>query len=220
MKTPLAHPQTSKKSQITLGLIEDDSLLRDTLQNYLTTQAEFTVTLSVASVNQLTQQLLYLKTPDIILVDIALSGVDAIRLIKQDNPNTEVMVLSMHCDSDKIFAALSAGASGYLLKNTELAGIKQAIIELYDGGAPMSGAIARKVLDYFKPKKTKPALPKLTPREQQIVDALMDGLSYKQIAARLSIGLETVRHHIKNVYHKFQVNSKSQVVAKVLHCSS
>ncbi len=207
------------KRPVTIGLIEADQSVCNCLHNYLNQQSEFDLTLTASSVEQMKEKLLYIKMPCVMLVAMDLpnlSGIDGIRLIKQDSPNSEVMMLSRDATDEKIFSALRAGACGCLLKNTELNQVKQAIIDLHQGGAPMSPAIARAVCHHFQPKKQQSTSVKFTRREQQVVDAIVDGLAYKQIATRLSIGLETVRHHIKNIYSKLQVNSKAQVIAKVL----
>lgn len=209
---------------ITIGLIEDDHLIRCSLEAYLNLQPDFVVMISVASVEAFMGSLSGIGVPEIILMDIGLpgmSGIEGIRLIKRQFAKTEIMMLTVYPDVDKIFDSLCAGASGYLLKNTELPGIKQSLLELHNGGAPMSPAVARKVIGHFKPQANdrqpeEQILESLTPREQQVVDALVDGLAYKQVAARLEISLETVRHHIKNIYSKLQVNSKAQVIARVL----
>jgi DNA-binding NarL/FixJ family response regulator len=206
---------TTKK--ITIGLVENDIQFGRKLQQYLNQQPQFNVLICCNSVEQLKSQLLYLKTPDILLMGMdfpGLSGLDGLRLVKQDSPNTQVMILTHNPHSDKVFAALGAGAGGYLLKDTCATQITNAIIELHSGGAPLSPSIARKVINHFS-QPAKPQLPSLTPREQQIVDTLVEGLSYKQIANRLSIALETVRHHIKNIYSKWQVHSKSRLIALV-----
>jgi DNA-binding NarL/FixJ family response regulator len=125
-------------------------------------------------------------------------------------------MLTIYHDSHKIFDSLVAGASGYLLKHTSLPEIKEAIENLVDGGAPMSPQIARKVIQHFnKPVAEKPESD-LTAREQDIVNGLVDGLSYKMIADRFDISIDTVRAHIRNIYKKLHVNSKAEVIAKSL----
>jgi DNA-binding NarL/FixJ family response regulator len=122
-------------------------------------------------------------------------------------------MLTVYTDQQKIFEALCAGASGYLLKNAPFEELKNSIIELKKGGAPMSPQIARKVIDYFKPKK-EPKESVLSDKEKEVVVALVDGLSYKQIAERLFISFETVRSHIKNIYKKLHVHSKAEIIKK------
>jgi DNA-binding NarL/FixJ family response regulator len=158
--------------------------------------------------------------PDVILMDIQLpgmSGIKGISLIKEEYENIDIIMLTVYHDSHKIFNALRAGASGYLLKHTSLPEIKESILKLLDGGAPMSPQIARKVINHFQenaPKKN--ADSDLTPREHDIVNGLVDGLSYKMIADRYDISIDTVRAHIRNIYKKLHVNSKAEVIAKSL----
>ncbi|MDZ7766488.1 MAG: response regulator transcription factor [Melioribacteraceae bacterium] len=132
--------------------------------------------------------------------------------IKEALPEVEVVMLTVHQDDEKIFKCLKNGASGYILKNAPLSEIKDYIDILSSGGAPMSPQIARKVVDFFQPHKKleKP----LTERENDVVNALVEGLSYKLIASKLDISIDTVRQHIRNVYRKLSVNSKAEVIAK------
>jgi DNA-binding NarL/FixJ family response regulator len=201
---------------IKIALVEDDNELREHLRNYIDSQKEFKCTLSVDSAENL---LWYLKTsgePDIILMDIGLpgmSGIEAMKLVREKYPEIEILMLTVYTDQQKIFEALCAGASGYLLKNAPFEELKSSIIELKNGGAPMSPQIARKVIDYFKPKKeVKESV--LSDKEKEVVVALVDGLSYKQIAERLFISFETVRSHIKNIYKKLHVHSKAEIIRK------
>jgi DNA-binding NarL/FixJ family response regulator len=120
-------------------------------------------------------------------------------------------MFSVYDDSNRIFKALCAGASGYLLKNTRLEEIKKSIHTVYSGQAAMSPAIAKKVIDYFQPSK--PESP-LTEKEQLVVQLLTDGLSYKMIADNMQISINTVGTHLRNIYKKLQVNSKAEVISK------
>jgi DNA-binding NarL/FixJ family response regulator len=158
--------------------------------------------------------------PDVILMDIGLpgmSGISGMRLIKDGHPDADIIMLTVYNDWQKIFDSLCAGASGYLLKNTPLAEIKKAIESVHCGGAAMSPEIARKVMEYFSPKH-EPSKPEsfLTPKEKEIVIGLVDGLSYKMIANRMSLSIDTIRFHIKNIYRKLQVNSKAEIISKSL----
>jgi DNA-binding NarL/FixJ family response regulator len=144
-----------------------------------------------------------------------MSGIDGMKLIKQDYPDVDIVMLTVYNDADKIFQSLCAGATGYLLKNTPLEEIKEGIELLTRGGSPMSPQIARKVIDFFGSEKKKVASP-LSEKEKEIVVGLVDGLSYKLIADRMSISLETVRFHIKNIYRKLHVHSKAEVISKSL----
>jgi DNA-binding NarL/FixJ family response regulator len=145
-----------------------------------------------------------------------MSGIEGIGIIKEKYPEIEIIMLTVYHDSHKIFDSLKAGASGYLLKHTSLPEIKESIEKLASGGAPMSPQIARKVIQYFNKPDKKEVESDLTPREQDIVNGLVDGLSYKLIADRFDISIDTVRAHIRNIYKKLHVNSKAEVITKSL----
>lgn len=147
-----------------------------------------------------------------------MSGIEGIGIIKDKYPEIDIIMLTVYHDSHKIFDSLCAGASGYLLKHTSLPEIKESILNLLNGGAPMSPQIARKVINHFQeqePRKSN-VESSLTPREHDIVNGLVDGLSYKMIADRYDISIDTVRAHIRNIYKKLHVNSKAEVIAKSL----
>lgn len=203
---------------ILVGIIEDDNQIRTLLQQYLDRQPGFSCTLVSNSVERFRKALLPDNEPDVLLMDIGLpgmSGIDGMKLIKQDYPDIDIIMLTVYNDADKIFQSLCAGATGYLLKNTPLEEIKEGIELLARGGSPMSPQIARKVIDFFSTEKKKVTSP-LSEKEKEIVIGLVDGLSYKLIADRMSISLETVRFHIKNIYRKLHVHSKAEVISKSL----
>ena len=204
-----------------VGIVEDNKKIRDLIQRYLDMQDDFECPVAVDSVEEMLEYLEEHTPPDVLLMDIQLpgmSGIKGIGIIKQKYPDTEIIMLTVYHDSHKIFDSLVAGASGYLLKHTSLPEIKESIQTLLDGGAPMSPQIARKVINHFKkPKKKVPEEDYgLTPREQDIINGLVDGLSYKLIADRYDISIDTVRAHIRNIYKKLHVNSKAEVIAKSL----
>lgn len=204
---------------IRLGIIEDHRDSRDVLTAFFTHQLGFEVVLAAESVEDFVAEIeLHGPKIDVLLLDINLpgiTGIEGIKGIKSKLPNTDIIMLTLHEDSRHIFQALCAGAVGYLVKGTPLPKIKAAVESVQTGGSAMSPQVARKVVDYFQPAKKSSGNP-LTPKENQIVEGLVDGLSYKLIADRYSIGIETVRTHIKNIYKKLHVNSKSEVVAKKL----
>jgi len=204
---------------ISLAIIEDDEDIRTGIQKYLNKQSGLSCRCVEESVEDYLSQQTDDNFPDVILMDIGLpgmSGIDGIKLIKQQHPEINIIILTIYHDSHKIFEALRAGASGYLLKNTPLAEIKEAIEQLQAGGAPMSPQIARKVIEHFNsPNKPAPES-LLTAKEKEIVVGLVDGLSYKLIAGRMNISVETVRFHIKNIYQKLHVHSKAEVITKSL----
>jgi len=204
---------------ISLAIIEDDEDIRAGIQKYLNKQPGFSCRCAEESVEDYLSQQTDDNFPDVTLMDIGLpgmSGIDGIRLIKQQHPDINIIMLTIYHDSHKIFEALRAGASGYLLKNTPLAEIKEAIEQLQAGGAPMSPQIARKVIEHFNPPNKPAPESLLTAKEKEIVVGLVDGLSYKLIADRMNISVETVRFHIKNIYQKLHVHSKAEVITKSL----
>jgi len=163
-----------------------------------------------------------LLCPDIILMDIdmpEISGIEATQLVKNCFPEVNIMMFTVFEDKDKIFDALCAGATGYLLKKTPSAQIIEAIEELYRGGSPISSGIARKVLEYFsKPLSghEKKELYQLSQRELDILKHLVKGDSYKMVADTCSISIGTVYSHINSLYKKMHVNSKSEAVVKAI----
>jgi DNA-binding NarL/FixJ family response regulator len=202
---------------INIAIIEDDSLVRHTLTALFEQQDNMLCMLAVQSAELFLKKAPEIPCPDIVLSDIGLPGMDgieAIPLIKRQFPQAAIIMLSVYTDNDRIFKALCAGAVGYLEKDTPLQDIVDAIQVIHKGGSVMSPAIARKVVEYFAPRRTYKE--PLTAKEQQVIAAMVDGLSYKMIADRLGVTLETVRQHIKNIYRKLQVNSKGEVIVKSL----
>lgn len=201
---------------IKLAIIEDDSSIRDTLEKYFNAQEQIDCFLVCDSVEAFLTKSKKVEAIDVILSDIGLpgrSGIEGILPIKQQFPGVKILMLSVYNDSDNVFQAICNGALGYLVKNTPLAKIKEAIINVYQGDAAMSPSIARKVIAYFHPQKKKVKV-QLTKREKEVVQGLVDGLSYKMVANRLGISFETVKQHIKNIYKKLEINSKSELIAR------
>ena len=205
---------------IDIGIVEDNIKIRNLIQKFLDMQDKMSCKIAVDSVEEMLEHLKENKSPDVLLMDIQLpgmSGIEGISIIKKEYPEIEIIMLTIYHDSHKIFDSLVAGASGYLLKHTSLPEIKESIENLVQGGAPMSPQIARKVIEHFKkPEPEKNPDSDLTSREQDIVNGLVDGLSYKLIADRFDISIDTVRAHIRNIYKKLHVNSKAEVIAKSL----
>jgi DNA-binding NarL/FixJ family response regulator len=202
---------------IQIAIIEDDELVRCNLCQFLSNQKNFNCIVSAGTIDDFFIRSENIKQLDVVLCDIGLpgmSGIEAIPLIRRKFPEASIVILSVYADSDRIFKALCAGAVGYLQKDTAAEEIIDCINIISKGGSAMSPTIARKVVEYFAPKRTynEP----LTAKEQQVVMAMVDGLSYKMIAERLGVSLETVRHHIKNIYRKLNVNSKGEVIVKSL----
>jgi len=203
---------------IHVGIVEDDSQIRSLLQQFLDRQDNLSCQLAHGSVESLRKALTPDNQPDVLLMDIGLpgmSGIDGMKLIKADYPDIDIIMLTVYNDNEKIFQSLCAGATGYLLKNTPLYEIKEGIELLKRGGSPMSPQIARKVVEFFNVEKKQAESP-LSEKEKEIVIGLVDGLSYKLIADRMHISIETVRFHIKNIYRKLHVHSKAEVISKSL----
>lgn len=158
--------------------------------------------------------------PDVLLSDIGLpgmSGIEGVRLVKEQHPSLTVLMLTIYEDDERIFDALCAGASGYLVKKTPPARLLESIREAADGGSPMSPAIARRVVSMFRNvRSTESSDYSLTPHELRLLKLLVEGHNYKSAATELGVTLNTVCFHIKNIYEKMQVHSKSEAVAKAL----
>ena len=201
---------------IHVGIIEDDAEIRNGYQRYLSLQKDIECTIVADSVELFQECIKEDVKLDVLLSDIGLpgkSGIEGIAIAREKYPDCNILMITVYNDSDRIFKALCAGATGYLLKNTPLPKVAEAIRNVSTGDAAMSPSIARKVIDYFRPKKS-PTKEQLTTREQQIVQGIVDGLSYKMVADRLGIKFETVKQHIKNIYRKLQINSKAELISK------
>ena len=200
--------------KINIGFIEDEQLVRDSISFMIKNNKEFHLTCAESSVETFLRNSL-LTPPDIIILDIGLkggmSGLEGIRPIKKKYPDCEIIMLTTFDDSERIFKALCAGASAYLTKQIPFSKIVDAIKTVNQGGSYMSPTIARKVVDYFSPKAIKT---ELTARQEQIVQGIVDGLSYKMVADKLMISTETVRDHIKRIYKKLEINSRTELIKK------
>lgn len=204
---------------ILVGIVEDDEQIRKGVQTYLNRQENFACDWSYGSVEELLGNLKEKNVPNVLIMDLGLpgmSGIEGIKILKQQHPDVDVVVFSVYNDSKRIFDSLCAGATGYLLKNTPLEEIKEGIELLAKGGSPMSPQIARKVIEHFNPNARKKEESILSLKEKEIVVGLVDGLSYKLIADRMNISIETVRFHIKNIYRKLHVHGKAEVISKSL----
>lgn len=199
---------------ISVIVVEDDSEIREGLELLINGTPGFEC-LQTFEDAETSLKWLDEEIPDVVLMDIGLpgiSGIEAIKKIKEKYPNLDVLVLTIHENDEYVFDALCAGATGYLTKDIPPTKILDGIQEVYEGGAPMSSQIARMVIGSFK---INPA-PDLTNRETEVLTELCNGSSYKMIADKLFISEETVRKHIKNIYKKLEVHSKSEAVAKAI----
>lgn len=155
---------------------------------------------------------------DVVLTDINLpgkTGIECIELLKPSCPQVNFLICTSFEDSETVFKALKAGASGYLTKTTQASKLLDAIVEIYNGGSPMSSHIARKVVMSFSHVEESPELAKLSVREKEILTLLSKGLRYKEIADTLFLSTETVRTHIRNIYEKLQVNSRTDALNRI-----
>lgn len=198
-----------------MGIIEDDAIMRRSLVRIFNGATGFTCLLHAATVEaffEAWQEDIFL---DIVLSDIGLPGISGIEgalMIRKRAPQCQVMMLTVYDDTENIFKALCAGASGYVSKQTSLSVVKEALQTIYDGGAYMSAGVARKITDHFSPIKPQHIQQPLTPREAQVLHAIEQGLSNKEIARRMDITPETVKSHIKKIYLKLEVNNRMDIV--------
>lgn len=205
---------------ITVCIVDDNTELRQALEEIISMVEGFKCTAAMSNATEALSMLPLLK-PDVVLMDINLgeggSGIDCVRELKPLMPQTNFMMCTVYEEDEKIFEALSAGASGYILKKTEPAKLLDAIRELHEGGAPMSSQIARKVVFAFreKPAAISPQpIAQLSFREKQILEELARGLMYKEIAQVLFISPETVRKHVYHIYEKLHVTNRVEAVNK------
>lgn len=200
-----------------IALIEDDASIKDALQIYLSKNPENKIATAQNSVEDFLE---YVKSEsninlDILLLDIGLpgmSGLEGIPLIKKLFPDLNIIMLTTYEEEDKIYKALCAGAISYISKRTSLLKICDAIDIVSKGGSYMSPSIARKVIGSFRPNKSVDS--EFTPRQLQIINSIVEGLSYKMIAEKLMISIDTVRFHIKSIYKNLEINSKAELIKK------
>lgn len=203
---------------ISLAIVEDLDVVRNGLKDFISLSTDFLVLGSFKTGEEALQKLPEIK-PDIVIMDINLpgmNGIECIRQVKGKSPGTQFMMFTVYENDDKVFEALKAGASGYLLKNTGLLQIAESVKELHEGGSPMSANIARKMVNLVRgdsDKKT-PFLDILSPREKEILQLLAKGLLYKEIAEQLNITTGTVRIHIHKIYEKLHVQNRTEAINK------
>jgi DNA-binding NarL/FixJ family response regulator len=204
---------------ITVSIVEDNDQLRGTLARVINRADGFRC-LSQYPDAEAAVEALPRDRPDVVLMDINLpgmNGVECVRRLKQLAPATQMIMLTVYEDTENIFNALAAGASGYLLKRTPRAELLEAIREVHRGGSPMTTHIARKVVQSFQqPVASSQPTESLSPREQEVLDCLSKGFLYKEIADKLGIGYETVHTYIRRIYEKLQVRTRTEAVAKFL----
>jgi len=217
MSQPKNDPKTRR-----VAIVEDDSGLREQLQNILKSAPGLCCAGTFGSAEKALEGMVAVR-PDVILMDINLpgmSGIECVARLRMDLPDAHVIMLTVYEDSESIFEALKAGADGYLVKSSPTEVLLRAIDDVYQGGAPMSSHIARKVVRQFRqpgPEPVKDEPEGLAPREREVLNLLASGFVYKEIADQLKIGTETVKTYVKNICRKLHVRNRLEAVARYGH---
>ena len=208
----------SVSMSITLVIVEDLDEVRDGLKNFISLSTDFKILDTFKTAEEALYDIPKLR-PDIVIMDINLpgmSGIECIKLIKDKSPDTQFMMFTVYENDEKVFEALKAGASGYLLKNTGLVQLIESLKELHLGGSPMSANIARKLVTLFRNQQKETVnVEVLSSRENEILQLLAKGLLYKEIADQLAISVSTVRQHIHHIYEKLHVQNRTEAINKV-----
>ncbi len=203
---------------ITVAIVEDDRTTREGFETIIGLTPDFQC-LCTCSTGEEALSLLPSHKPEVVLMDIQLpkmSGIECTAQLRELLPATQVIMVTIYEDPDRIFRALRAGASGYLLKRATREQVLEAIREVREGGVPMSRSIGRKVISHFKDQEAGASeAEKLTPREREVLDLIVLGLSNKVIASRMSLTLEGLRWHLKHIYQKLHVHSRVEIMAKI-----
>jgi DNA-binding NarL/FixJ family response regulator len=205
---------------IRVVLFDDNELIRDATSLLFADSIDFELAHSFSSCDEITKKIEETK-PDVVIMDIdmaGINGIEGVKMLRKNFPSIQILMHTVFDDDEKIFAAIKAGAGGYILKNSESQGLLSAVTEVYNGGAPMTPGIARRVLQQFQQDETDQNQDYLlSPREQQVLALLVQGLSYKMIAGKLDITYSTVRAHMKKIYEKLHVSSMTEAVAKAIN---
>lgn len=206
---------------IKVVIVEDSVPIREGLKFLLNGTEGYNCVAAFGNCENMLEEIEEIE-PDIVLMDIGLpgmSGIDGVREVKKIFPDIPILILTVYEENEKIFDALCNGACGYLIKKTEPTRLLEAIKEAYEGGAPMSAQIARKVVEFFQKKDTstnEKKLYSLTLREKEVLRGLVEGNSYQIIADSLFISIDTVRYHFRNIYRKLHVHSQKEAIAKAI----
>ena len=199
-----------------IGIVEDEKQIRDGISMLINGSEDFECEHTFETAEEAIEKIPLLGL-NVVLMDIHLpgkSGIECITELKPLCPDTQFLIFTSYEDSESVFNALKAGATGYLTKTTQPSKILDALVDIHKGGSPMSSNIARKIVSSFS-SDNNTELQKLSQREKEILDLLTKGLRYKEIADKLFLSTETVRTHIRNIYEKLQVNSRTDAINKV-----
>jgi len=214
-----AEEKEAKPQPIKVAIIEDENWMRADLGRIISRSPGLRCVGAYATAEEALRDIA-LQCPDVVLLDINLpgmNGVECLRRLGSILPEVQCLMLTVFEESDKIFNSLLAGASGYLLKRTSTPELLRAIQQVYDGGAPMSSSIARKVVGFFNQRgRDNPDTAALSPREKEVLELLAKGAAYKEIADQLSLSIETVRMNVKHIYTKLHVHSRGEATAKYM----
>ena len=204
---------------IRVVIFDDNKMYIDNLSLLFENREDYVLAGAFPNALNVLQKVARVK-PDVIIMDIKMpdvSGIEAVKIIKKEYPAILILMQTVFEDEDKVFAAICAGASGYMLKGSSPGDILQAIDEVYTGGSPMSPSIARKVLSFFQTvHQPEPEFFDLSKREKEILRCLVEGQSYKMIADTCFISINTVNSHIRKIYDKLHVNSSQEAISKAL----
>jgi len=201
---------------IRVGIVEDEKQIRESLCILINGSEGFSCEHAFDTAEEAINKIPDLQL-DVVLMDIHLpgkSGIECVNLIKPLCRNTGFLMCTSYEDTESVFNALKAGASGYIIKTTQPSKLLDAIIDIHNGGSPMSSHIARKIVHSFHESENNKELQKLSQREKEILDYLSKGLRYKEIADKLFLSTETVRKHIRNIYEKLEVKSRTEALNK------
>lgn len=202
---------------ITVSIVEDIDDIRNGLAGIIQMSDGFILLHSFASAEEALPAIIS-SSPDIVIMDINLPGINGIDCIRQariKNPRVQFMMFTIYENSDTVFEALEAGASGYLLKNSSPAKIVESLKEMYEGGSPMNAAIAKKLVMKFQKQVSTLNQYNLTPKEHEVLQLMSKGYLYKEIAAELNNTVNTIKQHIRHIYEKLHVQNKAEAINKV-----
>lgn len=211
--------QACAEGTIRVAVVEDDAKLRQTLEAFINRSGDMQFVAGYGSAEAALKGLLE-DRPDVVLMDIRLpgmSGIECVARLRKSLPETKAVMLTAYEDTDDVFRSLTVGAFGYMLKSAEPQRLREAIREAHQGGSPISGSVARKLVDYFHGAASsiqgaEDALSPLSQREVEILRLLAAGHAYKQIADDLNISINTIRTHIKRIYEKLHVHSRTEAI--------